>query len=104
MSWSGLVVERSMIWAEGASGVHGAGRPSSPTSMPSSQLEEASDSSLSERGGGLGMRRRDWSSPGFSGEGIVVVTAVGAVGGEVGQQPERALESPPFGQVGFWQR
>ena len=32
----------------------------------------------------------------------MVVTRVGAVGGEVGQQPDMALEWPPLGQVGLW--
>jgi len=48
--WRGLGVERSIGRAEGASGVMGAGRPSSPTSMASSLSEEASDSSSSEGG------------------------------------------------------
>jgi len=52
--WRGLGVERSMVWVEGASGVEGAGWPSSPTSMASSLSEEASDSSLSEGGGASG--------------------------------------------------
>jgi len=47
----GMGVERSTVWAGGASGVEGAGRPSSPTSMASSLLEEASDSSSSEGAG-----------------------------------------------------
>ena len=46
--WRGLGVERSMGKADGASGVEGAGRPSSLTSMASSLSEEASDSSSSE--------------------------------------------------------
>ena len=46
--WRGLRVERSMVWAEGALGVEGAGWPSSPTSMASSLFQEASDSSSSE--------------------------------------------------------
>jgi len=46
----------------------------------------------------LGSRRRDWSSPALLVGGIVVVTAVGAVGGEVGQQSEKALESTPWGR------
>ena len=50
----GLGVERSMVWVEGASGVVGAGRPSSPTSMASSLSEEASDTSSSEGGGASG--------------------------------------------------
>jgi len=49
--WRGLGVERSMGRAEGASGVVGAGWPSSPTSMASSQSEEASDSSSLQGGG-----------------------------------------------------
>jgi len=49
--WRGLGVERWMAWVEGASGVVGAGRPSSPTSMASLLSEEASDSSWSEGGG-----------------------------------------------------
>jgi len=36
------------------------------------------------RWGGLGLRRGDWSSTAFSEEGIGVVTAVRAVGGEGG--------------------
>ena len=32
----------------------------------------------------------------------MVATTVGAVGGEVGQQPEMGRELPPLGQVGFW--
>jgi len=52
--WTGLGVERSMGWAEGASGVAGAGRPSSPISMASSLSEEASDYSSSEGGGASG--------------------------------------------------
>ena len=52
--WVGFGVERSTGWAEGASGVVGAGRPSSPTSMASSLSEEASDSSSSEGGGASG--------------------------------------------------
>jgi len=52
--WVGLGLERSMGRVEGASGVVGAGRPSSPTSMASSLSEEASDSSLSEGGGASG--------------------------------------------------
>jgi len=43
-----------MVGAEGASGVVGAGRPSSPTSIAASLSEEASDSSLSECGGASG--------------------------------------------------
>ena len=31
--WGGLGLERLMVWAGGALGVEGAGRPSSPTSM-----------------------------------------------------------------------
>ena len=50
----GLGVERSMGWAERASGVAGARRQSSPTSMASSRSEEASDTSSSEGGGALG--------------------------------------------------
>ena len=52
--WRGLGVERLMVWAEGASGVQGAGWLSSPTSMASSLLEEASDNSSSEGGGASG--------------------------------------------------
>jgi len=51
---TGLVVERSTLCAGGASGVEGAGRPSSPTSMASSLSEEASDSSSSEGAGASG--------------------------------------------------
>jgi len=47
----GLGVETLMVWVGGASGVEGAGRPSSPTSMASSLSEEASDSSSSEGAG-----------------------------------------------------
>jgi len=47
----GFGVARSIVWAEGTLGVVGAGRPSSPTSMASSLLEEASDSSALEGGG-----------------------------------------------------
>ena len=100
--WRGLGVDRSMVWAEGASGVEGAGWPTSPTSMASSQSEDASDSSSSEggrasgRGGGIGraphsVEKASWSSP-----------QLGHWGGEVGQQPEMSLESPPVGQVEFW--
>jgi len=91
-----------MVLVLGASGVEGAGWPSSSTSMASSLSEEASDSSSSEGGGasGLGggtglalhsLEKASWSSP-----------QLGQWGGEVGQQPETALESPPLGQVGFW--
>ena len=52
--WAGLGVERSMGRVEGASGVAGAGRPSSPTSMASSLSEEALDNSSSEGGGASG--------------------------------------------------
>jgi len=52
--WVGFGVERPMGRAEGASGVLGAGRPSSPTSMASSLSEEALDSSSSESGGASG--------------------------------------------------
>jgi len=52
--WGGLGVERLMVWVEGTSGVEGAGRPSSPTSMASSLSEQASDSSSSEGGGASG--------------------------------------------------
>jgi len=87
--------------AEGASGVVGAGRPSSPTSMASSPSEEAADRCLSEGGRASGCRgwiglalhsleNASWSSPQF-----------GQWGGEVGQQPETALVSLPLGQVGF---
>jgi len=90
-----------MVWAGGASGVEGAGRPSLPTSMASSLSEEASDSSSSEGagasgwGGGTGLaphvlEKASWSSPQF-----------GQWGRELGQPPEMALESPPLGHVGF---
>ena len=49
--WRGLGVERLMFWVEEASGVEGAGWPSSPTSMASSLSEKASDSSSLEGGG-----------------------------------------------------
>ena len=49
-SVGGLGVERSTVWVAGVLGAGGAGRPSSPTSMASSLLEEASDSSSSEGG------------------------------------------------------
>jgi len=52
--WRGLGVERSIVWAGGALGVVGAGRPSLPPSMASSLSEEASDKSLSEGGGASG--------------------------------------------------
>jgi len=52
--WRGRGVERSMVWAEGASGVEGPGWPLSPTSIASSLSEEGSDSSSSEGGGALG--------------------------------------------------
>ena len=52
--WRGLGVERSMERAEGALGVAGAWRPSSPTSMASTLSEEASYSSSSEGGGASG--------------------------------------------------
>ena len=52
--WRGLGVERSIVWAEGALGVVGAGWPSSPTSMASILSEEASDNCSSEGGGALG--------------------------------------------------
>jgi len=48
--WRGLGVKRSMRRADGALGVVGAGRPSSPTSMASLLWKEASDSSSSEGG------------------------------------------------------
>jgi len=94
-------VEKSIGGADGASGVVGAGRLSSPTSMACSLSEDASDSSSSEgggasgSGGGIGLAlhslgNASWSSPQF-----------GQWGGEVGQQPETALVSPPLGQVGF---
>ena len=57
-----------------------------------------------ERWGGCALRRRNWSSPAFFVEGIMVVAAVGAVGGDVGQQSGTALVSPPLAQVGFWHR
>jgi len=99
--WRGLGVERSMGRADGATGVVGAGWPSSPTSMASSLLEEVSDSSSSEGGEALGpgggtglamhsLETASWSSPHF-----------GQWGGEVGQQPEPALVSLPLGQVWF---
>ena len=99
--WGGLGVKRSMGRVEGASGVVGAGRPSSPTAMASSLSEEASDSSPSEGGGAPGWggwtglalhspEEASWSSPQF-----------GQWGGEGGQQPEPALVSPPLGQVRF---
>ena len=99
--WRGLGVERSIGRAEGASGVTGGRRPSSPTSMASSLSEKASDSSSPEGGGASGWDGRTglalhclekvlWSSPQF-----------GQWGGEVGQQLETALVSPPLGQVGF---
>jgi len=70
----GLGVERSMGWADGALGLVGAGRASSPTSMASSLSEEASDSSSSEGGGASGcgggtglalhsLEKASWSSP-----------------------------------------
>jgi len=40
-------VERSIVWAAGASGVEGPGCPPWPTFMASSQSEEVSDSSWS---------------------------------------------------------
>jgi len=46
--WRGLGVERSIVWGGGASGVEGAGPPSSPTSMASSMLKEASECASSE--------------------------------------------------------
>jgi len=52
--WGGLGVARSMVWVEGASGVEGAGRPLSPTSMASSLSEDVSDNSSSEGGVALG--------------------------------------------------
>ena len=47
-------MERSKVWAGGASGVEGAGRPSSRTSMASSLSEKASDTSSSEGAAGSG--------------------------------------------------
>jgi len=41
--------------------------------------------------GGLGLRRGDWSSPAFPEEGIVVVTAVWAVGGGGGAAAGESL-------------
>ena len=52
--WRGLRVESSMVWVEGASGVVGAGRPSSRISMASALSEEAADISSSEVGGASG--------------------------------------------------
>jgi len=52
--WRGLAVGRSTGRVVRASGVVGAGWPSSPTSMASSISEEASDSSSSEGGGASG--------------------------------------------------
>ena len=87
--------------ALGASGVEGAGRPSSSISTSCSPSEEADDSS-SEDGGasalGRGMGRAlqslekaSWSHP-----------QLGQLGGEVGKQFEIDLSYPPLGQVGFW--
>ena len=69
--------------------------------MASSLSEEASDSSSSEgwqasgQRGGTGqalhsLEKASWSLP-----------QLGQWGGEVGQQPEMALQAPPLGQVGF---
>ena len=80
LDWRGLGVERSIVWAEGALGVQGAGRPSSPTSMASSLSEEGLDTAFVGRWGGLGLRRNDWSRPAFSAEGIVVVTILSSPG------------------------
>jgi len=54
LGWWGLRVERSKVWPRGACGVEGAALASSPTSMTSSLLEEASDSSSSEGAGASG--------------------------------------------------
>jgi len=55
-----------------------------------------SDRSCSECGGGLGSRRRDWSSPAFVVEGIVVITTVRARRGG-----GRALVRNNFGVTAF---
>jgi len=69
-----LGLERLMVWAGGASGVEGAGWPSSPTSRASLLAEVALDSSSSEGGrapgcrGGIGLdvhslEKASWWSP-----------------------------------------
>jgi len=51
---------------------------------------------------GLGVRRGDWSSPTFSEEGIVVVTAVGAVGGGGGAAAGDGLGIATVWAGGLW--
>jgi len=46
------------------------------------------------------LRSGDWSSPAFSGEGIVVVTTVGAVGGGAGAAARDGLAVAAFGECG----
>ena len=87
--------------AEEASGAVGAGWPSSPTSMASSLWEEVSDSSPSEggrascRGGGTGLALHSLKNESSSS------AQFEQWGGELGQQLETALVSPPWGHVGF---
>ena len=86
----GRGVVRSTGAALGASGVEGAGRPSSSISTSSSLLEEADDPSsegggASALGGGMGralqsLEKASWSHP-----------QLGQWGGEVGQQFEIGL-------------
>jgi len=77
----GLGVESTTLVVV-ASGAVGAGRPLSSMSMSSSLSEEVEGGQLASSGGGLRVRRRDWSSPAFPGEDIVVGTRIGTVGGE----------------------
>ena len=86
----GRGVVRSTGAALGASGVEGAGRPSSSISTSSSPSEEVDDSSsesggASALGGGTGralqsLEKASWSHP-----------QLGQWGGEVGQEPEMVL-------------
>ena len=64
-----------------ASGVEGAGWPSSSILVFASLSEEGEERQLVRGRVARLWRRRDWSSPAFPGEGIMVVTTVGAVGG-----------------------
>jgi len=49
---------------------------------------------------GLRLRRRDWSSPACSGEDIVVVAAIGAVGGGGRAAAGNGLRATAFGACG----
>ena len=97
--WRGLGVQRWIVWAGGASGLVGPGRPWSPSSLPSSLLEQVTYNSWS-KGWGPGFRRRDWASPAFPEEGIVVVTRVAAVGGGGGAAARDGLWVAALGACG----